>query len=235
MPLWHCQAKNDKTEKRGVARVNKAYREENEKMTKEDLKEIGLTDEQIAKVIEDYGKNYVSKSQFNEKNEEAKRLKGEIETSRKEIDNLKKANKDNDELTAQIEQLKEDAKQRDKEYDAEMNALKVDSAIERALMGAHVKNTKAVKALLDLQDAKLSDDGTIRGLTEQLNAIKESDSYLFESESKQNGISGTTPGTGTAVANPTITKEAFNKMTYSERSALFNSDREAYDALSKGE
>lgn len=235
MPLWHCQAKNDKTEKRGVARVNKAYREENEKMTKEDLKEIGLTDEQIAKVIEDYGKNYVSKSQFNEKNEEAKRLKGEIETSRKEIDNLKKANKDNDELTAQIEQLKEDAKQRDKEYDVEMNALKVDSAIERALMGAHVKNTKAVKALLDLQDAKLSDDGTIRGLTEQLNAIKESDSYLFESESKQNGISGTTPGTGTVATNSTITKEAFNKMTYSERSALFNSDREAYDALSKGE
>ncbi len=41
-------------------------------MTKEELKALGLTDEQVAKVTEDYGKNYVSKSQFNEKNEALK-------------------------------------------------------------------------------------------------------------------------------------------------------------------
>ena len=44
-------------------------------MTKEELKALGLTDEQVTKISEDYGKNYVAKSQFNEKNE-AKKRKG---------------------------------------------------------------------------------------------------------------------------------------------------------------
>ena len=33
-------------------------------MTKEELLALGLTEEQTAKVVEDYGKNYVSKDQF---------------------------------------------------------------------------------------------------------------------------------------------------------------------------
>ena len=41
-------------------------------MTKEELKALGLTDEQVTKISEDYGKNYVAKSQFNEKNEALK-------------------------------------------------------------------------------------------------------------------------------------------------------------------
>lgn len=36
-------------------------------MTKEQLQALNLTDEQINAIIEDYGKNYVSKAQFNEK------------------------------------------------------------------------------------------------------------------------------------------------------------------------
>ena len=50
-------------------------------MTKEELKALGLTDEQVTKISEDYGKNYVAKSQFNEKNEalkNAEKEKGEL-------------------------------------------------------------------------------------------------------------------------------------------------------------
>ena len=49
-------------------------------MTKEELLALGLTEEQTAKVVEDYGKNYVSKDQFNAKNEELKSVKGELTT-----------------------------------------------------------------------------------------------------------------------------------------------------------
>lgn len=41
-------------------------------MTKDELKALGLSDEQITAVVEDYGKNYVAKSQFNQKNDELK-------------------------------------------------------------------------------------------------------------------------------------------------------------------
>ena len=64
-------------------------------MTKEELLALGLTEEQTAKVVEDYGKNYVSKDQFNAKNEELKSVKGELTTLNGEIDNLKKSNADN--------------------------------------------------------------------------------------------------------------------------------------------
>ena len=54
-------------------------------MTKEELKALGLTDEQVNAISDDYGKNYVTKGQFNEKNEEAKNLKSEIENARKAL------------------------------------------------------------------------------------------------------------------------------------------------------
>ena len=41
-------------------------------MTKEELIKLGLTEEQAEAVTKDYGENYVSKSQFNAKNDEAK-------------------------------------------------------------------------------------------------------------------------------------------------------------------
>ena len=44
-------------------------------MTKEELIKLGLTEEQAEAVTKDYGENYVSKSQFNAKNDEAKAAK----------------------------------------------------------------------------------------------------------------------------------------------------------------
>ncbi len=40
-------------------------------MTKETLLALGLTEEQAAKVVDDYGKNYVVKIQFNAKFKDA--------------------------------------------------------------------------------------------------------------------------------------------------------------------
>lgn len=59
-------------------------------MTKEELKALGLTDEQVAKISEDYGKNYVAKSQFNEKNEALKNAEKEKGELSKQIEGLKR-------------------------------------------------------------------------------------------------------------------------------------------------
>jgi len=37
-------------------------------MTKDELKALGLTDEQVEKITDDIGRNFVAKSQFNAKN-----------------------------------------------------------------------------------------------------------------------------------------------------------------------
>ena len=133
-------------------------------MTREELKALGLSDEQIEKIVDDYGKNYVSKSQFNQKNEEAKHLKGEADTFKKEIEELKKTNKDNADLAAQIEKMKEDAKTREQTYKANTKKMQIDSLVDLALVKNKAKNSKAVKALLvDLDKAKII-DGAIKGL-----------------------------------------------------------------------
>ena len=54
-------------------------------MTKEELKALGLNDEQIEKVVEDYGKNYVPKNQFNQKNEELKQAKESLTTMQSDM------------------------------------------------------------------------------------------------------------------------------------------------------
>ena len=203
-------------------------------MTREELKALGLSDEQIEKIVDDYGKNYVSKSQFDQKNEEAKHLKGEADTFKKEIEELKKTNKDNADLAAQIEKMKEDAKTREQTYKANTKKMQIDSLVDLELIKNKAKNPKAVKALLvDLDKAEIV-DGSIKGLDEQFKKLKETDAYMFETEDDSSGSKGFKAGQGDS-NKKSITHEDFTKMSYAQRLELHNSNKELYDSLNKGE
>lgn len=172
-------------------------------MRKEELQALGLTDEQVAKIVEDYGKNYVSKTRFNEVNEECKALKEQAQTTAGEIDKLKKENGDNGALKEQIEALQAQIKTAEKENAAKIQSLRVDNAVEKALMGAKARNTKAVRALLNLDGAEF-DGEEVKGLTEQIEELRESQGYLFEETQSLNGYrpqeSGDVAGESTAEA-----------------------------------
>ncbi|MCI8594110.1 MAG: hypothetical protein HFF09_02500 [Oscillospiraceae bacterium] len=58
-------------------------------------------------------------------------------------------------------------------------ALK-EQAVLLALAAAGAKNPKVVKAALDLERVELTADGELTGLNEQVEALKKSDGYLFE-------------------------------------------------------
>lgn len=165
-------------------------------MTKEELKALGLTDEQVEKVVEDYGKNYVSKVQFNAKNEAFKFEKEERGKLAKEIESLKKNHQDNVELTKQIADLQNSAKEREKEYKNNLENIKFDMALERTLANAKARNTKAVRALLDLKNLKLDNKGEIQGLNEQIEELQKSQGYLFEETQSLNGYRPRESGDG---------------------------------------
>lgn len=200
-------------------------------MTKEELKALGLTDEQIEKVVEDYGKNYVTKNQFNQKNEELKQAKESLTTMQSDIEALKKSNADNAELSKQIDELNAAQLKREEEYTAQIQKMELDGIVERTLLSSKVKNAKAVRALLDLEDAKVK-DGTIKGLDDQLTKLKESDPYLFESESKPTGVTPGEPHGGQGSTG--VTQEQFNKMGYLQRAKLKEDDPNAYSELING-
>lgn len=197
-------------------------------MTKEQLQALNLTDEQINAIIEDYGKNYVSKAQFNEKNDAYKQAKQEIENLTNDISTLSEANKANEALQSQIKELQDAATQREADYNENIKNMKIDTAITKALSKSGAMNETILTGLLDRTKIAIGEDNTITGIQEQINALKESDPYLF----KQDSIKGVVPGDATPKTNDGITKEQFNKMSYLDRVKLQETNPDLYSELS---
>ncbi|RYS68176.1 hypothetical protein EAJ14_22030, partial [Parabacteroides distasonis] len=103
----------------------------------------------------------------------------DLATANQTITELQKSNTDNAELQKQVE----DYQTKLSEAEAQRQADRKTAYIELGLTKAGVKNSKAVSALLDLEKIAEDDKGWT-GLDDQLSALKESDSYLFESESQ---------------------------------------------------
>ena len=197
-------------------------------MTKEQLRAINLTEEQINAIIEDYGKNYVSKAQFNEKNDAYKQAKQEIENLTNDISTLSEANKANEALQSQIKELQDAATQREADYNENIKNMKIDTAITKALSKSGAMNETILTGLLDRTKIAIGEDNTITGIQEQIVALKESDPYLF----KQDSIKGVVPGDATPKTHDGITKEQFNKMSYLDRVQLQETNPDLYSELS---
>ncbi len=184
---------------------------------KEQLEEMGLTEEQAQKIADEViNGSYVPKSRFNEINEENKTLKQSLADRDKQLEDLQKSNSDNAALQEQITRLQQENADREKTHAAEIKRLKIDTAVELALSAAKAKNTKAVKALLDLEKAELAEDGTVKGLAEQVKALSEAadSSFLFEQGNKGKDFKGFTPGE--SGDKPPTGGKAPEKMTYDE-------------------
>src|SRR5699024_3730440 len=160
------------------------------KMKREFLKELGLEDSVIDKIMAENGKD-----KENAKGDVSK-LEAEIKTKEKELETLqgqlKKANEqieefkdmDIDAIQNAADDYKEKYKTAKTEAEEELEKIKFEYAIDKALGQAKARNTKAVKALLDLDNLKLTDD-KILGLDEQLESIKKENNFLFEGEKKE--------------------------------------------------
>lgn len=204
------------------------------------LKEL-LGDDLYAQVVEKAGDQKIDivsngqwfpKERFDAVNNEKKELKSQLDERDQQLSTLQKQAKGNEELQNAIEQLQEENKKVSEEYQQKLDKQAFDFALESALRDAKAKNIKAVKANLNVDGLKLSDDKVI-GLDEQLAALKESDSYLFISENDSSpGLAGRQPHVNpSASLKGTITKDQFEKMGYSERENLYRENPELYQQL----
>ena len=183
-------------------------------MNKEDLIAMGLTEEQAKKVMDSLDGNYVTKTRFNEVNEENKTLKKSVSDRDKQLEDLKKSSGDNEELKKQIETLQQENANQKKAHDAEMTQLRLDNVIDAALTAAGAKNIKAVRALIDTSKVKVGEDGKLTGFDDLLSAVQKSDSYLFTEKQQKQSFKGFQPGASGNVKPGT--KVDMSKMTYEE-------------------
>lgn len=193
-------------------------------MTKEKLLEWGLTEEQANKVMEGLNGSFVTKSRFNEVNTELTNAKNTIKERDTQLETLKKSTGDTKALQDQITQLQTDnANQKKaheaelKAHEAELKALKIGNAVDMALTGAKAKNNTAVKALMAdfLAKAELADDGTVKGLSDEIKKLVDGQdtAFLFDTKAPDKKFKGAKPGeksdTPPAGDDP-------SKMTYDE-------------------
>ena len=164
--------------------VKKAREETN--MKREELKKLNLTDEQIDKVMSLHGADVEStKSKIDELNKTNESLQSQIAERDKDLKTLKKQAGDNEELTNQFKELQTKYKQDTDNLTKELQQTKLNSAVDSALGNAKVRNAKAAKALLNLDEVKLNDKGEVEGLDNQINSLQKTDGYLFDQGNKE--------------------------------------------------
>jgi hypothetical protein len=222
------QAQNERQKRPDRTGITKDF-ERTDIMKKDELQKLGL-DEEAAKKVEAASaeelKGYIPKARFDEVNAE----KGTLQTSLKErdaqLEALKAASGDADALKAQIVELQAANALKDKAHADEIKELKINAAVEAALITAKAKNAKAAKALLDLEKAELADDGTVKGLADQIKKLQgaEDSKFLFE-ETKKPAIKGAKPGeTGNEDLDNRVD---VSKMTYEELAAYMEANPDA--------
>lgn len=144
---------------------------------KEKLKELGLTDEQVTEAMKELEGEFVPKGRFNDVNTELKGLKDQLQEANDQIKEFAELD---------VEGIKKAAADWEDKYKAseaqrEEDALK--SSIEHAIRDAGGKNAKSIMVHLDMEALKKSKDRKA-DIATALEAVKETESYLFKSDEK---------------------------------------------------
>ena len=200
------------------------------------LKNCGVEEEKANEIVKamNEAKIYTTNLEnvdvrYNKLQEQKKQLEEVSKTYQKQLEDLTKNNADVEALNKLVEQLQLSNKELEENHSKEMYNLQFNFALENALTGAKSKNNKALKALLNMDNIKYQ-EGKLEGLQEQIEALQKDASYLFDLNTAPTNTGGL-GNFGRGNNNSTITKEQFNKMSYSERMNLYQNDKATYDAL----
>jgi myosin heavy subunit len=196
-------------------------------MKKEELMKLeGMTEDLATEIAEQYAeamKGMIPKSRLDEVIAERDNAKKDHAEVLKQLGVLQKETGDVQSLKDKIQELQDNAKEAEKTHAAEIQTLKINNAVDNALTGAKALNVKAVKALLDLEGAELDEDGSVKGLAEQIKNLQtaEDSKFLFGSST----MKGAKPGeSGNDDGDKGVDT---SKMTYSELAAYLVEHPEA--------
>lgn len=188
--------------------------------TREDLRNIGVEDSKVEEVMSLHGKDVqhlqsnldVLKEKKQSAEQEVKLYKERVDEQNTKLDELRNQVNSGEDLNEKVKALKEANEQKDEQHKQEMNKVKLRYEIDKELDRTGARNKVAVMALVDQENVSLSDENGVQGLTEQLEKLKETDSYLFNDDNsqssnqdggngsnEQNGTVGNTQGSGTGV------------------------------------
>lgn len=203
-------------------------------MTRKQLEDLGLTKEQADSVMKINGDDIenakgTAATEIKNLQTEVEGLKTQVSDRDSQLETLKASAGDNADLKKQIEDLQTENATAKATHESELNQLKIDFAVEKALTGAKAKNITAVKALLDLKDAKFDKEGNVKGLAEQIEKLTsdEGTKFLFEAQKQQQNFKGFQPGASGEKKPGEGETVDFSKMSYDELTAYMEANPDA--------
>ena len=199
------------------------------------LQANGITDELAVKITSEMKANKIFLAneenldvRYNKLKLESEADKTELLKSQALITELQNGNKENEELQRKV-----------KEYEDERATLKetiekqkVESALDRALIEAHVQDVDYVKFKLKEKgtELKLDENGKLLNIKTTLDELKIQLPNQFKSTEKKveelklpNDVK----------VDKGVTKDDYSKMSYAERVKLFSNDKQTFEEVSK--
>lgn len=139
-------------------------------MKREDLKAMGLTDDQVNTIMTQNGQDIENAKQNAIATEKARAdgLQTQLDTLTADLTTAR-----NEAITAN------DMKTRLEAAEAKVKAFQRSTAIHDGLVQYKPRDAKMLAKLLDDSKISIADDGSISGLAEQVEALKQSSGYLF--------------------------------------------------------
>jgi len=198
------------------------------------LKEIGLTDEQIASVAESMKKNRVFTSSEENLDIRYDKLKGDHENLKKQnmeaqtlIEELKKSSKGNESLMAKVS----DYEAKIAELSEQLKEEKLASAIKVGLLSEKATDIDYLTfKLKESGDLEMDEKDQINGWEEKVTELKKKFPGQFETSAQKkidpNNLQKGNPETH-------LTKESILKMPYQQRVELYQQDPEGFNSIMK--
>lgn len=152
---------------------------------------------------------WIPKTKFDEINEQKNTYKTQIDTLNGQIKDLEKAAKGNDDLLKQIDTMKKD----NEGLNGRIKDITLTNAIKLAAIKAKAKDPADILAFIDKGKLELNEDGTIKGLDDQLKTLSESKAYLFGETTPPETPGANPPGGGNPpkIDYRTASKEDYQK------------------------
>lgn len=182
------------------------------KWLEEILKDVEGKDDIIKNIKKGIGENFVSKTDFNTKNEAVKTLEKQVSERDEQLETLKNSKEDTETLKATIESLQKENKTNAEQYQADLKAMTLDTAIKLAIAGK-VHDENLVTGLFNKEALIVGEDGNIIGLDEQLKGLQKDKGFLFKEagDPDDSNAGGIDFKFGAGKNEPKLTEQALNE------------------------
>lgn len=135
-----------------------------------------VTEEIISNFKSELGKKFVAKADYNTKRDELKNLQSEFDEFKSQAEGAQTRAAEADKLSEELSALQKKYDEHVSVLNGKLEQVKLENDIGGLIRRSGGKNEKAVRALLNL-----SDDNPMETAAQQLDLLKKSDPYLFDS------------------------------------------------------